>query len=152
MNLFLLLCFFNVVVKYIFGHFKSSIKGWMISLQNYKTCKAKNKKVNKCFKIWCQFQYSITRPNDIIHTQVTIGNNNSNWLSTLWGLCCIIPWNCQKYDDWKWLWSVFEWKRFWFHCSYLSKGTVFLSVMWKFPSTFTLLRPRRVTHIAKWIK
>ena len=68
---FLLFCFFNVAVKCNLGHLQDFQKvGLFLD-------PTENKKENK-FKIRRQFQYLTTRPNDMTHTQVTIGKNNSN--------------------------------------------------------------------------
>ena len=72
---FLLLCFPYVAVKCIFrllqdivklGDFNKSIAEQFVCLFD----PAKNKKVNKHFKIRHQFQNSTTRPNDMIHTLI----------------------------------------------------------------------------------
>ena len=44
---------------------------------------AEKKKVNKHFKIWRQFQYSMTHPNDIIHTKNSLAKQKTDAKSLL---------------------------------------------------------------------
>ena len=69
--------FFKWCFEMYFGAPSRYRKGCVISIKilqsnsTFLSCNpAKNKRVNKHFKIWCQFQNSTSHPNDMIHTLV----------------------------------------------------------------------------------